>query len=63
MSKKNIKHSNKKANTQKRQYEDVPTFKSPAKTLWGKIVIIIIVVAMLGAGIVGFIWALIDFFT
>lgn len=59
MSKKKTNYQ--KPKTQKKQYEDVPTFKSPSKTLWGKIVILTIVFAMIGASIVGLIFALINY--
>ncbi|MDY0133832.1 MAG: hypothetical protein RBR46_02280 [Acholeplasmatales bacterium] len=61
MSNKQTKKNYQKPNTQKKQYEDVPAFKSPAKTLWGKIIILIIVIAMVGASIAGLIVALINF--
>lgn len=46
MSNKNTKNKHKKNINKRTNYEDVPTFKSPAKTLWGKILIIVIVFAM-----------------
>jgi len=61
MSKNNKKSNYQKPKTQKKQYEDVPAFKSPAKTTWGKVVILIIVFAMLGSALFGLIFALINF--
>jgi hypothetical protein len=61
MSNKQTKKNYQKPNPQTKQSEDVPTFKSPAKTLWGKIIILIIVIAMVGASIAGLIVALINF--
>ena len=46
MSNKNTKNKHKKNINKRTNYEDVPAFKSPAKTLWGKILIIVIVFAM-----------------
>lgn len=46
MNKKNQKNQNKKTTSQKANYEDVPTFRSPAKTTGGKIIILTIVAAM-----------------
>ncbi len=39
---------------------DIPTFKSPAKTLWGKIVIIIIVAAMILIPVIAVVIALMN---
>lgn len=61
MSKNKKKSNYQKPKTQKKQYENVPAFKSPAKTVWGKIIILMIVIAMVGASIIGLIFALIDF--
>lgn len=55
------KGSYQKPKTQKKQYEDVPVFKSPTKSLWGKIIILVIVLAMVGASVVALIAALISF--
>lgn len=55
----NKKNQSKKQNTQKNKYEDVPTFTSPTKTTWGKIVILIIAAAMVLSPLIALIVTLI----
>lgn len=50
----------KKKKQNRKNVDTTPSLKSPAKTLWGKIVIIVIVCAMALIPVVGLIFALID---
>lgn len=52
-----------KGNKKKKQlknYDDTPVIKSPAKTVWGKVTIIIIVAAMIILPLVSLILMLLD---
>ncbi len=55
---KNPKDNKKKKNL--KNYDDTPTLKSPAKTIWGKIIIIVIVSAMIILPVVTLILTLLD---
>ncbi len=45
MAKKPVKRD--QAKPAKKNPDEIPTFKSPAKTLWGRIVVLVIVAAMI----------------
>lgn len=60
MSNKNIKVKEKKSKKTKTNSGDVPTFKSPANTVWGKIVIIFLVSAMVFGIVFSLIYALLN---
>lgn len=60
MSNKNTKNKHKKNVSKKTNYDDVPAFKSPAKTLWGKILIMVIVFAMIILPVVALIITLVN---
>jgi len=54
--------SKNKSNKPKQKIEKKPSYKNPIDTIWGKTLVWILIIAMLGAIVIGAIYALLSLF-